>query len=363
MRTTNKSLMEQLKLTPREVNLRKEYFGITTRDCILLQSLKETADHFLDEVVDQFYQQLVRFDEIDQIIGDSETLTRLKNHFKIYLKAIFEGEFDEEYVHSRLRVGVVHRRIGVESKYYVSAMHLLGQTIQKVIFNNRNGDEKLNSNAMEAINKVLMFDLSLVFDTYIHSLMDDSRRSRKKLQEYTESLEETIAERTKLLEEQARHDGLTGLLNQRSFFRELRKMLSRGQRKSEPVTLIYFDIDGFKNANDTLGHRAGDEILVKVAEAAKETTREGEIVARYGGDEFCIVLPSSTEEEGKVVAQRLCKKIGEKLEEHNGLSCSIGIATSSLDDFKDGDSMVKLADQAMYEAKRKKGYSIVTSGK
>jgi len=295
---------------------------------------------------------------MDQIIGDSETLIRLKNHFKSYILTIFDGQFDEEYVHSRLRVGVVHRRIGVKPKYYVSAIHRISSILRRKILQEKRSFDDCFA-ISEAIEKILMFDLSLTFDTYIHSLMDESRRSRDKLEEYTESLEEIIAQRTKMLKNQARHDGLTGLLNQRAFFTELRKELSRGQRQNHTLTLIYFDIDGFKKVNDTKGHRVGDEILVKIADAARHTTREGERIARYGGDEFCIILPNSSLEEAEVLSERLCETI-KKSVNSTKISCSIGIAASTPDNFHDADSLVKLADRAMYEAKKKTGYVIET---
>ncbi len=358
MKTSDKTLMEQLRLTSREIKRRKKYFAISDHDSELLRSMKQRVGEELDEIIDEFYKILLAFDEMDQIIGDSETLIRLRNHFKSYILTIFDGQFDEEYVHSRLRVGVVHRRIGVKPKYYVSAIHRISSILKKTILKEKRPFEECCT-LIEAIEKILMFDLSLTFDTYIHSLMDESRRSRTQLEEYAESLEETVAERTRLLKMQARNDGLTGLLNQRAFYTELRKELSRGQRQNYAITLIYFDIDGFKNINDTKGHRAGDEILIKVAEATRQTIREGELIARYGGDEFCIILPNSSLEEGRVLSERLCETIKKSVNSAK-ISCSIGISSSTPDNYHDADSLVRLADQAMYAAKKKTGYVIET---
>lgn len=359
MKTSDKTLMEQLRLTSREIVRRKEYFFIKEADCVILQSMREQLVLFLDDIIDKFYRALLSHDEIDQIIGDAETLVRLKNHFKSYLVAMFEGVIDEEYVHSRLRVGLVHRRIGVEGKFYVAAVHLLGSILKENVVQKQADLEYILAQCA-AIDRILLFDLSLTFDTYIHSLMDESRRSSIKLEEYAESLEETVAERTRLLKEQARHDGLTGLLNQKSFYSELRRALSRGQRQGYSVVLIYFDIDGFKKINDSKGHRAGDEILVKVAEAARQTTREGETVARYGGDEFCIIMADSSVSEAEVLSERLCKMIKQSISD-SSLSCSIGISISSPDRFLDADSLVKSADKAMYRAKKSLGYKFVTA--
>lgn len=359
MKTTNKTLKDQLRLSNREIERRKEYFSINQVDCNLLKEMKEIVRDSLDDIIGEFYKKLLVHGEIDRIIGDSETLVRLKNHFKAYLLSLFEGEIDEEYVHSRLRVGVVHCRIGVEPKYYVSAVHQLGSILRKTIMGQSSSTKRCLAGC-EAVEKILLFDLSLTFDTYIHSLMDESRRSREELVEYTESLEETISERTKLLKEQARHDGLTGLLNQRTFFNELRKELSRGKRQGYPVVLVYFDVDGFKAINDSEGHRAGDTILVNIAKAVKNTIRQGEIVARYGGDEFCVILPDSTEEEATILSKRICEEIHDLLDRRE-LSCSMGIAVSDPDNSFDAEKLVQLADKAMYEAKKDKGNSIKTA--
>ncbi len=99
MKTSDKTLMEQLRLTSREIKRRKKYFAISDHDSELLRSMKQRVGEELDEIIDEFYKILLAFDEMDQIIGDSETLIRLRNHFKSYILTIFDGQFDEEYVH------------------------------------------------------------------------------------------------------------------------------------------------------------------------------------------------------------------------------------------------------------------------
>jgi len=160
-----------------------------------------------------------------------------------------------------------------------------------------------------------------------------------------------------LLRQQARHDGLTGLLNQHSFYSELRRELLRGQRRSHSTVLIYFDLDGFKKLNDSQGHKRGDEILVAVAESMKATLRETEISARYGGDEFCVILPESTVQEAEQVCQRLCNAF-KKSTEGSGVTCSMGISISLPDETHDANTLVKKADKAMYEAKKESGFTI-----
>ncbi len=357
MKTTKKTLIEQLKVTKHEIKRRKEYFDINEEVIQTLVSLREVVAENLDEVVDEFYKKILQFSEMDRLIGDAETLRRLKNHQRNYILTLFDGQYDEEYIHARLRVGVVHNRIGLEPKFYISAVHNLLSALRNIIISHHSQNCSSCGAGSAAVEKILMFDLSITFDTYINSLMDEVSRSKKDLEDYAESLEEVISERTKLLKEQAQHDGLTKLLNQRAFYTELRRELMRGQRRNHATVLVYFDLDNFKKLNDSQGHKRGDEILVAVADAMRSTLRESEIIARYGGDEFCIILPESNAQEAQQVCQRLNKVIKESTE-GSGISCSMGIAVSPPDNNYDADSLVKIADKAMYEAKKEPGFSI-----
>ncbi len=357
MKTSEQTLIEQLKITKREIERRKEYLGLTEEDSRTLVSLRELIGENMDEIVEEFYKKILPFNEMERLIGDAETLRRLKNHQRNYILSLFDGQYDEEYVQSRLRVGVVHKRIGVDPKLYVSAVYNLSSILGNLVMLNYKEDCKECGSSLAAIEKIIMFDLSLTFDTYIHSLMDEVRRSKGELEHYAESLEEVIAERTKLLTEQARHDGLTNLLNQHSFYSELRRELLRGQRRNHSTVLIYFDLDNFKKLNDSQGHKRGDEILVAVAKSMKSTLRETEIAARYGGDEFCVILPESSLQEAEQVCQRLCEKF-KKSTEGSGISCSMGIAISLPENNYDANSLVKVADKAMYEAKKEPGFTI-----
>ena len=357
MKTSDQTLIDQLKITKREIERRKEYLYLGEADISALVSLRALMGENIDEIVEKFYEKILPFNEMDRLIGDAETLRRLKNHQRNYILSLFDGQYDEDYVHSRLRVGVVHQRIGVDPKFYVSAVYILSDILRKTVISNSQKDCSACESSLSAIEKVIMFDLSLAFDTYINSLMDEVSRSREELETYAESLEEVISKRTALLREQARHDGLTNLLNQHSFYSELRRELLRGQRRNHSTVLIYFDLDGFKILNDSQGHKRGDEILVAVAESMKTTLRETEISARYGGDEFCVILPEGTIEEAEHVCQRLCESIKNSVK-GSGVTCSMGIGISLPEKNYDANTLVKKADEAMYEAKKEPGFTI-----
>lgn len=357
MGRTDQSLMEQMKITARDIARRKAYIDFGEDDARILEKQKPAVSDNIDLVVDRFYKCLLVFDEMDRLIGDAGSLARLRNYQQQYILTLFDGQYDEEYVHSRLRIGLVHRRIGLDPTYYLAAVHHLTRILQEVLIQGAGRDCGACARSLSSLDKIMMFDLSLIVDTYINSLMEDSRQSREKLSEYAASLEETVAARTRLLEEQARHDGLTGLLNQHAFYQELKRELSRSSRLNHPVCLVYFDLDGFKRLNDTEGHKAGDEVLKQVAEVMGQVCRQNEITARYGGDEFCVILPESRLDQGRVMADRLSRALEPVLTE-KGVACSFGLAESTLKTPLDADSLVKQADKAMYLAKAEPGFTI-----
>jgi diguanylate cyclase (GGDEF)-like protein len=148
-----------------------------------------------------------------------------------------------------------------------------------------------------------------------------------------------------------RLDPLTALPNARAFHEEARRMLSAGRRKQRPVTIAYIDLDNFKAVNDTHGHHAGDELLVRVAEAIRRCTRITDLSARMGGDEFVLLLPETGPAEARMAFDRLRGFIAHTLAKTPyPVTASIGgvvfvTAPESV------EAMVRVADERMYAAK------------
>ena len=157
-------------------------------------------------------------------------------------------------------------------------------------------------------------------------------------------------------------DGLTGLFNHRHLHQAMDQMLDRCCRDDRPLALIMLEIDNFKRYNDTYGHQRGDEVLRIVAELLRKGSRASDVVARYGGDEFMIVLPDTGKETAGEVAERLRRAIeaypfqlGESI--LTNVTLSIGIAASP-DDGVTVDALVDAVDRAQYSAKRTGGNKV-----
>jgi diguanylate cyclase (GGDEF)-like protein len=153
-------------------------------------------------------------------------------------------------------------------------------------------------------------------------------------------------------EEAAFTDHLTGLANRRRFERQLEREVTRTLRYGRPFCLLLFDIDHFKNVNDTYGHEAGDEAIQYLTKTVQAETRGIDMAARIGGEEFAVILPETEFESGIEVAERLCKAIREtKIPTAGSITASFGVAEFPLC-ATTGRELVAIADTAMYEAKR-----------
>lgn len=156
------------------------------------------------------------------------------------------------------------------------------------------------------------------------------------------------------LSRKAAFDGLTGLFNHEYFQNMLSQELSAAQRYRRDLGLVLIDIDHFKQFNDTWGHQLGDLVLKEVAQLIKTTCRTSDIVARYGGEEMVVIFPSTSEEDAKVVSERIREAVENHLVEHEGekltVTISLGLAMLKSDS-EEKDELIRRADEALYQSK------------
>lgn len=152
-------------------------------------------------------------------------------------------------------------------------------------------------------------------------------------------------------------EGLTGLFNQNYIRQRLEEEIYRSKRYDHPVSLVMIDLDNFKALNDRYGHTAGDHLLKYFSQLILETIRPSDIAARYGGEDFLIILPETSQEEAHAVAERLQKKISlypfriDSRKEDILFTISIGV--SSFPEYgQSADELIALADMALYKAKK-----------
>jgi len=210
-------------------------------------------------------------------------------------------------------------------------------------------EDAINNGASDLIFKpVKLNELLLRINRVIkeRSLLDESDRMIKELKRLTIE------------------DSLTGLYNSRHFHEQLDKEIKRSDRYLHPISLIFVDIDNFKEINDTYGHMIGDNILALIAKRLKACLRANDSAFRFAGDEFTIILPETTSSEAKFVADRILSKftkesfmINEK--EILNVTPSVGIAEYQRNEGH--QQFVHRADLTMYEAKHHGGNRVVIS--
>ncbi|MFL6373647.1 MAG: diguanylate cyclase [Pyrinomonadaceae bacterium] len=147
-------------------------------------------------------------------------------------------------------------------------------------------------------------------------------------------------------------DALTGLLNRRYIEARLVEEVKRSNRHGFPMSFMMLDVDNFKGYNDSFGHPAGDEALKIVAHVIRETLRAADVAARFGGEEFAILLPQTTGEEGIAIAERIRHNLEHTPFPNRQVTASIGVASCSAELCISAD-LVAAADRALYEAKRR----------
>lgn len=174
----------------------------------------------------------------------------------------------------------------------------------------------------------------------------------KEIQELNENLDKKVEERTIELSNLINVDGLTQIYNHNYMFERLKFQINRAKEYGEKLFVVMFDIDHFKKINDTYGHQCGDNVLTSIAKTIKESIREDDIVGRYGGEEFILILTGGDITNEYEIVENIRKRIMNLRFKEKGLIVTIsgGIAEYS---FENAVELVKKADDKLYEAKRK----------
>jgi len=339
---TDLSVMARMQIDATELSLRKQLMSFTDVDVSYLVQGGLFILPEIDGIIEEFYRIQLSFPQLASIIGDDQTLRRLQSAQRQYIEDLFSGEYDESYANNLLRVGLVHKHIGVLPKYYLSAT----KTLQKILNGavaNRISDPGLALGITVALEKLLSLDSALVIESYLQTSISELEVSAEKALAYTARMKEKIAE----IETLARTDPLTGLPNRRAFLEELKKELGRATRHGEPVGLLYFDVDDFKSINDQHGHSKGDEQLQLIAKVLREVLRGTDFAGRMGGDEFCVAYSRANMEQSRMATERFLSR----LKNVTSTTVSTGIATTGPRKFLVPEELIAKADELMLEVK------------
>lgn len=283
--------------------------------------------------------------------GDNEVvaLNAKVCHLSDIIAKVLGGEDPQKY----------HKLFRVKAKDYFSLRPIEINQILKEIHMEVDGAAEgfgLEVEATKSVEEILMeanIKLSLLNMSY-----DEVNRKLLEQQVQLEKLAKELEEKNKILENLAYIDGLTGVNNHRFFQNALNEEISRASRSDDCiVSLLMIDLDKFKSFNDTYGHQVGDFVLIEFCKVVLVQLRMYDLLARYGGEEFIIILPETSEDEAKQVAERVRAAVAAHDFKDGGMtyrvtvSIGIGSGRPSKPDFRK-DDLIGNADTALYEAKK-----------
>ena len=312
------------------------------------QQLLENARAATVRALEEFDARAARLDKGEATVAAvlanpaerANVVTALKQHWR----DLFCQGPSSAGLQRSAQIGRRHFEVGVKPRHYLALCQLLSKIMTDALI----GETKIDATlAVDAVGRVVMMDAEVVLGSYYGSLAD--------LVSYeAQSETRSLKDRLSVLEDMAFLDPVTGLFNRRYFDRSIAVEIARASRERAPLSLLICDIDRFKEVNDTWGHAAGDKVLNDLAGVLADMGRKTDIVTRFGGEEFCLLLPNTKPEWGKLVAERVRARVeGVSIKLDNGevlkVTVSIGIGS-----YRAGDTPAQLAqraDEALYRAK------------
>ena len=308
----------------------------------LEQLQKEVITPNVDAIVEAFYEFLLAHNDTAHFLNEEGLISKLKKTQKSYLLSLGTGFNSYEYFEERLRVGLAHAWVGIPLSVYLCAyrklVHLINQTMCKAVRQSPSEREALSN----IIQKITMLDISLAIETYHLSQVTHLEDSLKSLQREEDKLRQI-----------ANTDSLTRLANRDNVLFQLGQALQNVQNDHSSLCVLMADLDHFKKINDTYGHLVGDGVLREVAARFKSAVRDVDIVGRYGGEEFVIILRNSSLTSSSEIAERIRRHIEESpIHLQNtaiNITVSLGLCIARAGD--NVDSLLDRTDHALYQAK------------
>lgn len=297
--------------------------------------------------------------DVNELI--EQIVKQITTHFGYEIIAIYLVDEDEEYATLEWTVDAIRKYKGTRIK--IGEGGIIGRVVESGQPYYAADVTMVPFHGPKEFKKKSEFSIPLKIQDRIIGVLDIESLRRddfpKSIRNLLVALGAQIAmaiERSRLFEETRRlstEDPLTGAINRRIMEEKLMEQITEARLNEEEFAILFLDLDNFKEYNDRYGHQRGDEGLMSFVLTVKETLREGDLLGRYGGDEFISLLPKTDVEGALEVAECMLKKVREN-ELLKGISISIGIGIFPYDG-KDLVSLVRYADDACYLAKEKGG--------
>lgn len=290
--------------------------------------------------MDRFYQQLLQHEQAAELLSSFD-IGHLRDRQIQFLEGFGQWFRDAGYFESRAGLGVTHARVGVPLSLYVAAVGLLQSLILETVVERMDAREERRL-LTELVVKLSSLDIALATEVYHRARIEDMDRSLKHLEHQQQHLRRQLEQ-----------DALTATSSRTSLLRELSAAIPRAAKTGQPLVVIMADLDHFKVVNDRHGHLVGDKVLRDVAARIKAALREFDLVGRYGGEEFVVLLENTSLHTAYQVAERIRRRIAGQPIQLGDASVEVTIS-QGLAMYREGDdvpALLRRADQAMYRAK------------
>jgi len=338
-------LCEMYGFTSKQREVRIAMMGLSNVNYSQVKYLHEKViQPHAKSIVDTFYNVLFSFPEIKVYLLSLVNIEHLKMQQLIYLESYGLNFDTQKYFEQRLKVGQIHAKIGLPLSYYQMSFRVLDEIIiDYLVFHATNNAEAILQ-YVKLVSNISALDMSLAIETY-HG---------KKIHEMSDSIHALIDERQSLVI-QMDLDALTKTASRTHVLDFVQNNLDQSEQCEHCFCIAMIDLDFFKSINDKYGHIIGDSILKDVAARMMESLRPDDMLGRYGGEEFVLVLPGSDIGTASNITERICKQVSEKPFVVDGhkitVTLSIGVTQWAINDTK--EIILNRADHALYEAKDK----------
>jgi len=336
-------LCEMYGFTSTKRDIRIAMMGLSVANHPQIAFLHEKViQPYAKEIVNDFYDVLLSYNEIKNFILQRMKVERLKLTQLLYLKE-YGLNFDTfDYFEKHLQVGQVHAQIALPLSYYQMSFRVLNELIIDYLVFHVSDNEAEILQYVKLVANISALDMSLTIETY-HG---------KKIHDMSDSINALMDERESLVTK-IDLDELTRTASRARVLEYVTSNLKKSLLNDQVFCVAMLDLDSFKFINDKYGHIVGDYILKEVAARMMGTLRMGDMLGRYGGEEFLLVLPGADLNKAKQITERICSGVNEKpfkIEEYTiPVTISIGVT-----EWKENDSediILRRADNALYEAK------------
>jgi len=317
-------------------------FGLGSADEPSLHEIRQALRPRLDAATDAFLAYLSSFKPLDIWLRHPGRADQITQALRQYLAEL--GRFADplDYAEERLSLAVDHEALDLRHHWLLTGSTVLFGIIAQLLAAAEDERGRLSSH-LRTLQRTLAFDTAIILET-AHRAAD--QRAQRILQELAAAQEK--------LREVSRTDGLTGVFNRRYLEGLLSRELDRSRRFGHPFSLLFVDVDHFKQLNDRLGHAFGDEVLIRTADVIRRLLRQADVIGRYGGEEFVIGLSEASAGVAGQVAERIRRAVEAIELTHEGervpVTISVGVATLS-DPATDLKALLVVADRELYRAK------------